>query len=76
MHLLSPKSWSIATRLFFSAMVLSSTILLIAGIGLSTLYRRTAEAHFDERLGVYLRALVADVASRSEENRADPGELG
>ncbi len=76
MHILSPKNWSIATRLFFSAVVLSSTILLVAGIGLSTLYRRTAESHFDERLGVYLRALVADIASPSEENRANPGELG
>ena len=76
MRLPSPKSWSIGTRLFFSAAVLSSVILLAAGIGLSTLYRATAESRFDERLGVYLRALVADVASPSEENRADPGELG
>lgn len=76
MRIPSAKSWSIATRLFFSAVVLSAAILLVAGIGLSTLYRTTAETHFDERLGVYLRALVADIASPSEENRADPGELG
>lgn len=72
----SPRRWSIATRLFFSAAVLSSGILLAAGIGLSTLYRSTAESRFDERLGVYLRALVADLASPAPENRADPGELG
>ncbi len=76
MRLPSPKSWSIAARLFFSATVLSAVILVAAGIGLSTLYRTTAESRFDERLGVYLRALVADIASPSEENRADPGELG
>ena len=76
MRLTSPRNWSIATRLFFSAAVLSSAILITAGIGLSTLYRTTAELRFDDRLGVYLRALVADIASPSEESRADPGELG
>ena len=45
---------SIATRLFFSAALLSFVILLVAGLVLSTIYRRTAEANFDERLGVYL----------------------
>jgi signal transduction histidine kinase len=76
LRLPSPGKWSIATRLFFSAAVLSSAILITAGIGLSTLYRTTAESRFDDRLGVYLRELVADIASPTEENRADPGELG
>ncbi len=76
MRLTSPRNWSIATRLFFSAAVLSSAILITAGIGLSTLYRTTAELRFDDRLGVYLRALVADIASPSEENRTGLGELG
>jgi signal transduction histidine kinase len=76
MRLTSPQNWSIATRLFFSAAVLSLAILLTAGIGLSTLYRATAESRFDDGLGVYVRALVADIASPSEESRADPGELG
>jgi signal transduction histidine kinase len=71
-----PRKWAIATRLFFSAAVLSSAILVTAGIALSTLYRTTAETRFDDRLGVYLRELVADIASPSEESRADPGELG
>lgn len=76
-RLSSPRNWSIATRLFFSAAVLSSAILITGGIGLSTLYRNTAESRFDDRLGVYLRALVADIASASDESRAaDPGELG
>ena len=67
---------SIATRLFLSAAVLSFAILFAAGLVLSTIYRRTAEANFDERLGVYLQALVADIATPGEESRTGPGELG
>ncbi len=58
-----PRVRSLATRLFISATLLSVTILLIAGLILSAVYRTSAEAAFDERLGVYLRALVADLAS-------------
>ncbi|MGO9133220.1 MAG: sensor histidine kinase [Methylovirgula sp.] len=76
MRIPSPRNWSIATRLFFSAAVLSTVILVTGGIGLSTLYRTTVESRFDDRLNVYLSALVADIASASDENRADPGELG
>jgi len=72
----NPRHWSIAARLFVSAAVLSSIILLIAGIGLSAIYRQSAETRFDERLGFYLRALVADIAAPSEENRSEPFELG
>ena len=54
---------SLAQRLFASAVAWSVLILLIAGLILSGLYRRSAEAAFDERLGVYLRAIVADVAT-------------
>ena len=72
----NPRHWSIAARLFVSAAVLSSIILLIAGIGLSAIYRKSAETRFDERLGFYLRALVADIAAPSEENRSQPFELG
>jgi signal transduction histidine kinase len=67
---------SIATRLFLSATLWSTGILLVAGILLSTIYQRTAEAAFDERLGVYLRAIVADVASPGDETRVAPGQLG
>jgi signal transduction histidine kinase len=71
-----PRTWSIAARLFFSAAVLSTAILFVAGVGLSALYRRSAESRFDESLGVYLRALVVDIASPSEENHAEPFALG
>jgi signal transduction histidine kinase len=76
MRRLNPRNWSIAARLFVSAAVLSSIILVIAGAGLSALYRKSAETRFDEQLGFYLRALVADIASPSEENRPQQFELG
>jgi signal transduction histidine kinase len=76
MRLPKSNTWSIAARLFVSATVLSTAILLVAGIVLSALYRSTAEASFDERLGVYLRALVADIASAGDESRTEFGQLG
>lgn len=71
-----PRSASIAKRLFLSAAFLSLAILLVAGIILSTVYRSTAEANFDERLGAYLHALVAGIVTGGEENRSAPGQLG
>ena len=70
------RSRSIAKRLFSSAALLSFAILLVAGLVLSTIYRRTAEANFDERLGDYLHELVADIATSGEESRAAPVQLG
>jgi signal transduction histidine kinase len=73
-----PRTRSLATRLFISATVLSVTILLIAGLILTAVYRTSAEAAFDERLGVYLRALVADLASASPgdtDSRPESGQL-
>lgn len=67
---------SIATRLFLSAAFWSSLILMVAGLILSAINRRSAEADFDERLGVYLKALVADVANPGEDIRTSPGQLG
>jgi signal transduction histidine kinase len=57
---------SIATRLFLSSAFLSLVILLIAGVILSAIYRRTTEDSFDERLHVYLKSIVAEVASPAE----------
>jgi signal transduction histidine kinase len=61
---------SIASRLFLSAAFWSSSILIIAGLGLSALIARSSEANFDEQLGVYLKALVANVAVVGEEGRS------
>lgn len=68
------RSLSIATRLFLSATSWSVVILLVAGIALSAVYRRNTEQSFDERLGVYLRALVADIASPDAGSRKSPGQ--
>ena len=61
---------SIASRLFLSAAFWSSSILIIAGLGLSALNARSTESNFDDQLGVYLKALVANVAVVGEEGHA------
>ncbi len=63
---------SIAARLFLSAAFWSSTILILAGLGLSALNARFSEANFDDQLGVYLKALVANVAVVGEEAKGGP----
>src|SRR5690349_7871865 len=63
---------SLAIRLFLSATVFTAIILVIAGFVLSSLYRQAVERAFDRRLGVYLRTLVADVASPEESNEKFP----
>jgi signal transduction histidine kinase len=67
---------SIATRLFVSAAILSAIILFVAGVVLSTIYRRTTEQGFDERLNVYLKELVGDLSAPTEQERAELGNLG
>lgn len=67
---------SLALRLFLSATAWAVFILLITGVVLSSLYRQGAERAFDRRLGVYLRTLVADVASPDEANEKNPPSLG
>ena len=67
---------SIATRLFASAAFWSILLLLSAGIILSAIDQRTVEADFDQRLGVFLQALVADVAAPRDDKSAAPGQLG
>ena len=71
-----PRRRSIATRLFISAGVLSVGILLVAGLILTALYRASSEAAFDERLGVYLRALVADLAADRPSDDSSHSEIG
>ena len=54
---------SLALRLFLSATVWTVLILLVTGLALSGLYRSSVERGFDRRLGVYLKTLIADLAS-------------
>ena len=70
------KARSIAQRLFLTAIVWSVALLLVAGIILSGFYRGATERAFDQRLDVYLRAIVADVATVGEDPRLEPGQLG
>src|SRR6202166_4958643 len=67
---------SLALRLFLSATAWAVVILLVTGIVLSSLYRAAVERSFDGRLGVYLRTLVADVASPEETSDKFPQSLG
>jgi signal transduction histidine kinase len=67
---------SIATRLFLSSALACIVILTLAGLALSALYRRTAESAMDDQLGIYARALIADIASPREDSVNDPGQLG
>ena len=54
---------SLALRLFLSATVWTVLILVATGFVLSSLSRQSVERAFDRRLGVYLKTLIADVAS-------------
>lgn len=67
---------SLGARLYLSAALCCLLILLVAGIGLTTFYRRAAERGFDERIGVYIKELIADIASPPEGERQAIGDLG
>ena len=57
---------SLATRLFLSATAWVVVILAITGIVLSSVYRNATERAFDRRLNLYLRTLIAEVATPDE----------
>ena len=57
---------SLATRLFLSATAWVVVILLITGVVLSSVYREATERAFDRRLNLYLRTLIAEVATPDE----------
>ncbi len=67
---------SLALRLFFSATTWTVVILVVTGIVLSSIYRAAVERAFDRRLGVYLRTLVADVATPEENAGKFPQSIG
>jgi signal transduction histidine kinase len=67
---------SLAVRLFLWATVWTVVILIVTGIALSTLYRHAVERAFDRRLDVYLRTLVADVASPEDSGDKFPQSIG
>ena len=57
---------SLANRLFLSATAWVVVILAITGIVLSSVYRNATERAFDRRLNLYLRTLIAEVATPDE----------
>jgi signal transduction histidine kinase len=67
---------SLALRLFFSATTWTVVILVATGIVLSSIYRAAVERAFDRRLGVYLRTLVADVATPEQNAGKFPQSVG
>jgi signal transduction histidine kinase len=67
---------SLALRLFVTATLWTVVILVGTAILLSSLYRQAVERSFDHRLSVYLRSLVADVASPDMPPDKFPQSLG
>jgi signal transduction histidine kinase len=67
---------SLALRLFLSATAWTVMILFATGLVLSSFYRHAVERAFDRRLGVYLKTLIADVASPEDGSEKFPQTLG
>jgi hypothetical protein len=68
---------SLAFRLIASASLWSALALVVAGIILTSLYRHNAEAAFDDRMGVYLKTLIGNVAAQDPgQPLTDTGNLG
>src|SRR5215467_16147910 len=67
---------SLALRLFLSAAAWTVVILVVTAIVLSSLNRAAVERAFDRRLGVYLRTLIADVATPDEASDKFPQSIG
>src|ERR1700754_3590421 len=57
---------SLAIRLFFSASGWVLVILIITRFVLSSVYKNATERAFDRRLNLYLRTLIAEVATPDE----------
>jgi len=57
---------SLAIRLFVSASAWVVVILFITGTVLSSVYKDASERAFDRRLNLYLRTLIAEVATPDE----------
>lgn len=68
---------SLARRLLFISAIWSTVALLVAGVILVALYRQSVEQSFDERLDVYLKTIVGELAAGDspKENLAI-GDLG
>lgn len=70
------RAGSLALRLFVSATVVSVCVLLVTGFALHSVYRDAVERAFDQRLDVYLKTIVADVANSASGTMPEPTTLG
>jgi signal transduction histidine kinase len=62
---------SLASRLLLSAALWTAAVLTVAGFALSSYYQNLVERGFDQRLHVYLKALVGDLASDADINKTE-----
>lgn len=69
-------SRSLAGRLFTAAALWSLVVLMAVGVTLSEYYRSSAERAFDERLHLYLRTLVFDLASHGDLSKVNVASIG
>lgn len=60
---MQPAPNSLARRLFFISAIWSVAAILIAGVILVALYRQSVERAFDDRLDVYLKTVVGELAT-------------
>jgi signal transduction histidine kinase len=68
---------SLAFRLVVAAGLWSALALIAAGFILTSLYRHNAERAFDDRMGVYLKTLIGNLAGQDpDEPFSEPGNLG
>lgn len=70
------RAGSLALRLFISATVIMVAVLLVTGFALHSVYREAVERAFDQRLDVYLKTIVADVANSTPGTMPEPTTLG
>jgi signal transduction histidine kinase len=67
---------SLAGRLFAAAALWSVVVLVGVGVTLSEYYRSAAERAYDERLHLYLRSLVFDLASHGDLAKVNVANIG
>lgn len=71
-----PRQRSLSGRLIGVATIWSVVAIAVAGFILVTLYRQASESAFDERLDVYVKAIIGDMAGGEPGEPTRPDNLG
>ncbi|MXN65694.1 histidine kinase [Stappia sp. GBMRC 2046] len=71
-----PRQRSLSGRLIAVATIWSVVAIAVAGFILVTLYRQASESAFDERLDVYVKAIIGDMAGGEPGKPTRPDNLG